>query len=407
MANLAVTMQPGRGTMRGARRNLIVLAAIAAWLTLWTGPSAFSAARVSPESNGDVASDRLFQRNEVLTFKLTLDGDAMQRLNATPDAFVSGTFTYDTIVVRNVGVRIKGESSARHLGKKAPFKIHFGKFVPHQEFMGLQSLTLNNMVQDPSMIRESLAYELYRAAGVPAPRTGFANVYVNDQLFGLYLNVETEDRVFLGRAFADPSGNLYKGGSGVDLRMTDVAKFNQEEGKTNDDLKALVAAVAAGGDALFYGAAAPIDTPRFLQMLAVDTIIGHWDGYVGPNNYFIYHEPTIQRWTFLPWGADQTFKTDLFPFGGKSVLARKCLASARCKADYVATFQRVLDTFDGAKLGASLDRWEALILPSIQQDKRKESTNTASAQARTSARAFIQGRSARLRPRLTQSSPRK
>ena len=35
------------------------------------------------------------------------------------------------------------------------------------KFLGLKKLTLNNMVQDPSMLRETLTYELFRAAGRP------------------------------------------------------------------------------------------------------------------------------------------------------------------------------------------------------------------------------------------------
>ena len=33
-------------------------------------------------------------------------------------------------------------------------------------------MTLNNMVQDESMIHETLGYAILRAAGIPAPRTG-------------------------------------------------------------------------------------------------------------------------------------------------------------------------------------------------------------------------------------------
>ena len=48
-------------------------------------------------------------------------------------------------------------------------------------------MTLNNMVQDPSMVHEALGYEVLRAAGIPAAHTGFAYVRVNRKGYGLYL----------------------------------------------------------------------------------------------------------------------------------------------------------------------------------------------------------------------------
>ena len=53
------------------------------------------------------------------------------------------------------------------------------------------------------MIHETLGYEVLRAAGVPAPRTGFAYVRVNGVGYGLYLDLETYDDVSLPRLFPD------------------------------------------------------------------------------------------------------------------------------------------------------------------------------------------------------------
>ena len=56
-----------------------------------------------------------------------------------------------------------------------------------QRFLGLKKLTLNNMVQDASMVHEGLAYRAFRAVGVPAPRTGYAFVRLNGSAYGVYL----------------------------------------------------------------------------------------------------------------------------------------------------------------------------------------------------------------------------
>ena len=72
-----------------------------------------------------------------------------------------------------VGVHLKGAwGSWRDVTQKAAFKIKMDAFVKDQTLFGISKFTLNNMVQDPSFIHESLTYRLYRAMGVPTPRTG-------------------------------------------------------------------------------------------------------------------------------------------------------------------------------------------------------------------------------------------
>lgn len=117
----------------------------------------------------------------------------------------------------DVGIRLKGgRGSFRPLTGKAAFKIKFNHSVKGQTFLGLKTLTLNNMVQDPSMLHEALAYEAFRAASIAAPRTGYAYVRVNGEDYGLYLNVETLDDVALPRWF-EATGHLYEGAYGSDV----------------------------------------------------------------------------------------------------------------------------------------------------------------------------------------------
>ena len=51
---------------------------------------------------------------------------------------------------------------------------------------GLRRMTLNNARQDPSYINQCLGYQLFAAAGVPAPRCSFATVTVNGEQLGIY-----------------------------------------------------------------------------------------------------------------------------------------------------------------------------------------------------------------------------
>src|SRR6185436_17476366 len=62
-----------------------------------------------------------------------------------------------------------------------------------------------------------LGYEVYRAAGVPAPRLAHVEVWVNGELWGVYQNVETPNRRFLSRWFEDNDGMMYEGAYWCDL----------------------------------------------------------------------------------------------------------------------------------------------------------------------------------------------
>src|SRR4029077_5794454 len=98
---------------------------------------------------------------------------------------------------KKIGVRYAGDityfASAR--GLKRPLKIEFNKFGV-LSFHGLTSLDLHAMPMDPAKGREVLAYSVFRAVGVPAPRTAFAELTLtvpgkfDKEYLGLYTVVE-------------------------------------------------------------------------------------------------------------------------------------------------------------------------------------------------------------------------
>ena len=108
----------------------------------------------------------------------------------------------------SVGLRLKGHTAFRTLDGKAAFKVKFGYAVSGQRFFGLKGLTLNNMVQDPSMIAEATTSLLVAATGAPAARVGYAYVRLNGADYGLYANVETIDAVMAHRWFDGHAAHL-------------------------------------------------------------------------------------------------------------------------------------------------------------------------------------------------------
>jgi hypothetical protein len=291
----------------------------------------------------------------------------------------------------DVTIHIKGQKgSARPFDDKPAFKVKLDKA---DRFFGLDHLTLNNMVQDPTMVHEALGYQVYEAAGVRVPRAGYVRLTVNGQPYGLYLSLEAPDTRFLKRRFGDDSGILYEGSYGVDLRRDDEEKFELHEGKDagRAKLKTLIRALDTQGDDIFYGRSALVDTVSFLYMMAAGALIDDWDNYYASNNYRIYWNPSASRWFFIPTGIDQTFTggDSTTVFGGIGLLFQKCLASERCTKDYAVAVRDVAGRFERLGLPAKMDALLAVIDAASQADPKKPYDAATMKSARDAMRAFI------------------
>ncbi|MCG8419133.1 MAG: CotH kinase family protein [Proteobacteria bacterium] len=346
------------------------------------------------------SSDDLFTGRHVVDIWIELGSESRARLVNEPREYVAGDVTISGEEVRGVGIRLKGTFSFRGLGGKAAFKLKFNWTESGVRFFGLEGLTLNNMVQDRALVHEWLGYRVFRAAGVPAPRSGYARVFVNQEPYGLYALVESVDDSFLARNFADPTGNLYEEHRFSDLHPDDVWRFEQDEGDDTSrrDLHSLIEAANQPGDGVFTSGI--LDTREFLAFLAAEIAVGHWDGYYKAHNYRIYHEPTLDQWSFLPWGTDQVLERELDAFGGTGMLSRKCFRSNTCLALYNEVALEVLGIYESLDLAAELDRIAATIEPLADEDPRKPYSMAKYHRHQKQARAFVTEQPTRLRQRI-------
>jgi spore coat protein CotH len=157
-------------------------------------------------------------------------------------------------------------------------------------------------------VGQFLAYRLFRAAGVPASRVGFAAVTVNGELLGVYTNVESIKRPFLARVFGTDGGGLYEG-TVADVVPDSLAKLEVEtHDRFRPRLEELAGLLAADGPLDLDAAGRVVDLDEFFSFQAVEALIGMWDGYTSNQNNFFVHVPADDgRITFIPWGADSAF----------------------------------------------------------------------------------------------------
>lgn len=269
-----------------------------------------------------------------------------------PPAGASGVlFTSATFSLMNSGNRTL-------LAPKRSWKIDVEPGDDDDKIVGLARLNLKSMYNDPSQMREALAWDLFARTGIPAARHTYARLAINGGYRGLYSMIEQVDRSFLRTHFGENNrGNLYKAycgdvGCATLEHRADAAgddsgkqyftpghedltyrlKTNEDDAKSNtyDDLAALIRTIngvglPGGGDRFdsdaFHGAVRDVlDVQSFLRWAGANVLLGSWDNYFAtPANYYLYNgglpgKPmkylTTPYFTFIPWDYDNSFGID-------------------------------------------------------------------------------------------------
>ncbi len=322
-------------------------------------------------------SDHLFGIDRLHRIDITIPDSSWAGLEASAYDEQPGSFGFEGAWFDPISVRIKGQlGSLRTLDQKAALKVDLDDY-DHHRLRGQETVTLNNMVQDPSFVHEYLTYTLYRALDLPAPRVGWTELFVNGELWGLYLLLETADDQFLARWFQDPTGHLFEAAYGVDFYLGHEDSFEYDEGPDETDRSDLTALAEVLDGPWDEGTLAVVeshvDMDRFVRLMAVEAVTLHWDGYTTANNYRLYHDPQTDLFTVLPWGCDQTWVDYWYmPYSGYGRLFQFCMAVESCRARYSADLIHVADTLDSLDLESVLDPISAWLAAAIEADPRKE-----------------------------------
>lgn len=138
--------------------------------------------------------------------------------------FVPADLFYKEMQWYRVGIRFKGNSSLKSAWQagilKLSFKLDFDEFeddypqIKNQRFYGFKKFSLKNNDNDPSQMREKVAADVFKAAGLVVSHTAFYTLYIDHgngpEYFGLYTLVEEVDGSVLDTQFSSDDGNLYK-----------------------------------------------------------------------------------------------------------------------------------------------------------------------------------------------------
>ncbi len=348
----------------------ITLLLVVAFLAASTTERLLPAEGKSSRADAGAAGEDLFARPKVYRIKLELPDSARDALRREPRHYVKATVQEGSQVYREVGVRLKGNTSFQSIDKKPALSVKFNEFVREQAFHGRTRILLNNASQDPTYLSEAIAGEIFRAAGVPAPKVVFARVEINGRDLGLYVVAEAINHDFLSQYFKKAKGNLYEG---VNSDVGD--KLEKDSGDSSDDqadLRALAAAAKEPDAALRLKKLTPLlDLDRFLSFAAAEVITWHHDGYsMDRNNYRIYHDPGSGQMVFLPHDLDHLFtKTDgsLVP-EWKGLVAKAVFTTPTGQRQYLERVTRLLTSaFQVEPLQGRISELAGVIRPALAE----------------------------------------
>jgi hypothetical protein len=219
-------------------------------------------------------------------------------------------------------------------------------------------INLKAMYNDPSQMREALAWRLFGLADVPAPRHTYAKLAFGPKYRGLFSVIEHVDKKFLRNHFRENyRGNLYKtgyrdiGGAFLDYRTAPdgddsgrqyfipgsaertyrlQTNKNNPEASTYDDLACFIRTINGiglsggegrfGTDAFRESVDGIMNVSAFLRWAAVNMLLGSWDNYYASgSNYYLYnsgHRGGAKNFTsspyfhFIPWDYDNCLGID-------------------------------------------------------------------------------------------------
>ena len=145
----------------------------------------------------------------------------------------------------NIGIRAKGNTSLSNVSQmdsdRYSFKLEFDQYDNTKSYYGLDKISLNNIIQDNTYMKDYLVYRMMGEFGVAASLCSYVYITVNGEDFGLYLAVESIEESFLQRNYGNDYGELYKpdsmsfGGGRGNGKDFDFSEFeNDEENAENN-----------------------------------------------------------------------------------------------------------------------------------------------------------------------------
>jgi spore coat protein H len=311
---------------------------------------------------------------------------------------------FGNVSLHNIGARFKGNGTFVNAQRsyKRPFKMSLNKYIKSQEIAGRATLNFHNLTADASCLSDTLAYEFFRDAGVPAPRTAFARLRLSidgrfeNRLLGLYVMVENPDAEWAEEQFGIDGIALFKPVT-YELFRDLGDDWTAYEGiydpktrlkpKQSRRLIDLAKLVTHTDDAEFGARAGDfVDVNEFACFLACQVLLSNYDGPLSNGqNFLLYLDPRTDRFGFIPWDLDNSWGAFPFigsieqrerasiwhPWIGQNRFLERMMSVRAVRERYRHELERLRTTlFVPDRLNQKLDELVPLVRPFIAEESR-------------------------------------
>lgn len=364
--------------------------------------------------------DDFFNPDVLHRVELWLNESDWEKLKATfqENTYYPADMTWNGITVRSVGIRSRGLGSRR--AQKPGLRVDFDRYSDGQQFLGLKSFVLDNLSQDYSGIKETVAMRFFTRLGIPAPRETHTRLYVNGRYAGLYALVEAVDKTMIGRVFGAIDGDIqdngylfeynyvlgspwrftYEGAALTPYKARFDIKTNESHAESLiwgpiEELVRLVNDTPSSSFEQTVGAR--LDLPAFVRYIAAQSFISQNDafnGYDGMNNFYFYRLENSSVHTFIAWDEDNAFLSADFAVTTRldeNVLTRKTLELPAFQSQYYAVLSEAA-TSAAEWMRAEMQRQLDLIAPAMLEDAQKPYSNAEHDAERERLLAFTDAR---------------
>jgi hypothetical protein len=304
------------------------------WLSVFVPLAAWSL-----EAAAQDPSDEIYREDRVATFRLTMSAASWNAIcndgGGVGDTWQRADMTWQSEpVVVGVGVKRSGVGTRNLDTPKPAIRLSFNEFefanpagpgTPGRKWRGVNRIKLDSMIgnTDQAMMRDRVAYKIFRDVGAPAPRACHARLYVNGSFKGLYTVEEPVRKDFLRYTLNEDGGNLYKSegydefrwrGTSASSYIPDpwIAETNYPGGNYGDLVELINIVNNYPTGEIRTRLNNHINLDGFLRHLAVEAVYGDSDGFNnwgsgGSNNHYWYHRASSNRMEVIKWdpGASQ------------------------------------------------------------------------------------------------------
>jgi len=246
-------------------------------------------------------------QTEVKEYYLSCDATDLNNIytNYGDNTYIPIKITYNgqTVVAR---MRIRGDTSRKDPKKSLKIKLDSAQIENLPKI-----INLNAEYSDKTFIRQYSSALLMKWADQTCYNAEFVKVYINNNFYGLYLQVENMDKDFLSRNDLDKNGNLYKATKdGACLSIFDDfdVKWEKKTNKKSDhnDLTELIYNINnVPNDEFESFIKEAFEYDKLINILALNMFLSNSSTYY--HNYYLYHDLyNTGKWQMFPWDMDKS-----------------------------------------------------------------------------------------------------